>query len=74
MRVLKDTGSIFVDLGDKFDSGTTTARINPGTVKDGQGQGWNQGTPRVSVGRPKSLLMLPERYRIACATTRPHRP
>jgi len=68
MRVLKDTGSIFVDLGDKFDSGTTTARTpGPGMVKDGQGQGWNQGTPRVSVGRPKSLLMLPERYRIGCA-------
>lgn len=66
VRVLKPSGSIFVDLGDKYDSGTTTARVNPGTVKDGQGQGWNQGTPRVSVGRPKSLLLLPERYRIAC--------
>lgn len=67
VRVLKSEGSIFVDLGDKYDSGTTTARVNPGTVKDGQGQGWHQGTPRVSAGRPKSLLLLPERYRIACA-------
>jgi hypothetical protein len=65
-RVLKPEGSMFVDLGDKYDSGTTASRVNPGTVKDGTGQGWNQGTPRVSTGRPKSLLLLPERYRIGC--------
>ncbi len=65
-RVLKPEGSMFIDLGDKYDSGTTTARVNPGTVKDGTGQGWNQGTPRVTTGRPKSLLFLPERYRIGC--------
>src|SRR6266487_3106027 len=66
VRVLKPSGSLFVELGDKYDSGTTTARINPGTVKDGQGQGWNQGTPRVSLGRPKSLIGLPWRYAIRC--------
>jgi DNA modification methylase len=66
LRVLKPTGSIFVNCGDKYDSGTTTARINPGTVKDGQGQGWYQGTPRVSFGQPKSLLGLPWRYALAC--------
>jgi DNA modification methylase len=65
-RVLKPEGSIFVNLGDKYDSGTAAGRVNPGTVKDGTGQGWYQGTPRVSTGRPKSLLLLPERYRIAC--------
>lgn len=38
VRVLKPSGSLFVNLGDRYDSGTTTARTNPGTVKDGQGQ------------------------------------
>jgi DNA modification methylase len=66
LRVLKPSGSIWVDLGDKYDSGTSTSRTNPGTVKDGLGQGWHLGSPRVSTGRPKSLLLLPERYRIAC--------
>lgn len=66
MRVLKPEGSIFVDLGDKYDSGTSTPRVNPGTVKDGTGQGWHQGTPRATTGRPKSLLGLPWRYALAC--------
>jgi DNA modification methylase len=66
VRVLKPTGSAFIELGDKYDSGTTSARINPGTVKDGQGQGWNQATPRATYGQPKSLLGLPWRYVLGC--------
>jgi DNA methylase len=66
MRVLKPEGSIFVNLGDKYDSGTTAPRTNPGTVKDGKGQGWHQGSSRVSLGQPKSLLGLPWRYAIGC--------
>ena len=66
VRVLKPEGSLFVNLGDKYDSGTTAPRINPGPVKDGPGQGWHQGTPRVSLGQPKSLLGLPWRYAIGC--------
>lgn len=66
VRVLKPSGSLFVNLGDKYDSGTTAPRVNPGTVKDGQGQGWHQGTPRVSLGRPKSLMGMPWRYAIGC--------
>lgn len=66
VRVLKPSGSLFVNLGDKYDSGTTAARVNPGTVKDGQGQGWHQETPRVSLGRPKSLLGMPWRYALGC--------
>ena len=66
VRVLKPQGSIFVNLADKYDSGTTTGRVNPGTVKDGRGQGWHQGTPRVSLGQPKSLLGLPWRFALAC--------
>ena len=48
VRVLKPEGSLFVNLGDKYDSGTTAPRINPGTVKDGQGQGWHH---RARAGR-----------------------
>ena len=66
VRVLKGPGSLFVNLGDKYDSGTTAERVNPGTVKDGQSQGWYQATPRVSLGKPKSLLGLPWRYALAC--------
>jgi len=58
VRVLKPGGSIWVDLGDKYDSGTTTPRTS-------KGQGWFLGSPRVSLGRAKSLMLLPERYRIA---------
>lgn len=64
-RVLKPGGSMFIECGDKYDNGTSTLRVNPGTVKDGRGQGWNQGTPRATFGRAKSLMLLPERYRIA---------
>jgi hypothetical protein len=73
-RVLKPTGSMFVDLGDKYDSGTSTARVNPGTVKDGQGQGWNQGTPRYSGGNPKSLMGLPWRYALGLSCPDTYRP
>lgn len=65
-RVLKLSGSMFVNLGDKYDSGTRVPRVNPGTVKDGAGQGWHQAGPRASAGRRKSLLGLPWRYALAC--------
>lgn len=65
VRVLKPQGSIFVDLGDKY--------------SDRAGPGWNGSSdrflsradrpPRVKttdVAKRKSLLLLPERYRIAC--------
>lgn len=69
IRVLRPTGSMFVDLGDKYDSGTRTPRHNGGDrMGDGRTtQPWNTDRgQRTSVGRPKSLLLLPERYRIAC--------
>jgi DNA modification methylase len=65
-RVLKPSGSMFVNLGDKYDSGTSVPRANPGTVKDGAGQGWHQAGPRASAGRRKNLLGLPWRYALAC--------
>jgi DNA modification methylase len=66
VRCLKPSGSIWVNLGDRYDSGTTTARTNPGTIKDGAGQGYHVGSPRISLGRAKSLMGLPWRYAIAC--------
>jgi len=68
MRVLKPTGSIWVNLGDKYDSGTSTWRANSGDrLGDGrQVSSWNTGSQRVTVGRPKSLLGLPWRYALAC--------
>jgi DNA modification methylase len=65
-RVLKPSGSMFVNLGDKYDSGTSVPRVNPGSIKDGTGQGWHQAGPRASAGRRKSLLGLPWRYALAC--------
>lgn len=69
MRVLKPGGSIFVNLGDKYNSaasgqnGTGKTTLNP-----------NRGpkmynSDRGSMARdmrPKTLMLLPERYRIAC--------
>ena len=66
IRILKPSGSLFVNLGDKYDSGTSAPRLNPGTVKDGTGQGWHRAAPRASAGRRKSMLGLPWRYALAC--------
>jgi site-specific DNA-methyltransferase (cytosine-N4-specific) len=60
-RVLKPGGSIFVNLGDKY-------------VAKPSGDGSSGRRDRVaagqrdtrSMGRSKSLMLLPERYRIAC--------
>lgn len=66
IRVLKPAGSLFVNLGDKYGSGTTAPRAHPGTVKDGTGRGWHQAGLRAPAGRRKSLLGLPWRYALAC--------
>jgi site-specific DNA-methyltransferase (cytosine-N4-specific) len=65
-RVLADDGTCWIDLGDTYDAGGNYARSNPGTVKDGTGQGWNN-----SVGRTggwlgaKQLMGMP--WRVAFA-------
>ena len=64
VRVLKPSGSIFVNLGDKYNE-----RGGPGhPVRGDQVVGFRPERPRrrQHPGRPKSLLLLPERYRIAC--------
>lgn len=67
-RVLKPTGSIWVNLGDKYDSGTSASRSNPGDrVLDGRRRAaWNAGEQRVTNGRPKSLMGIPWRYALRC--------
>lgn len=69
VRVLKPSGSVFVNLGDKYSSGSGP-KTGSRTFTDGHTAGGRW--PTVPRGRraadtpPKSLLMLPERYRIAC--------
>lgn len=68
MRVLKPTGSIFVNLGDKFASyegnrgagGAVSGRVDGGRNTTGKGAGLTGG----GFVRNKSLMLLPERYRI----------
>jgi len=68
VRVLKPSGSLWVNLGDKYDSGTGTPRKNGGDrMADGREvASWNTGAHRVTVGRPKSLMGIPWRYALAC--------
>lgn len=71
VRVLKPSGSLWVNLGDKYDSGTSTGRKNGGDrMSDGrERQSWNTdkgGPERFTMGRPKSLIGIPWRYALAC--------
>lgn len=64
MRVLKPEGSIFVDLGDKY-----SARADGSASRSGRRDHAGCVAPvrnSRSLGRAKSLLLLPERYRIGC--------
>jgi len=73
VRVLKPSGSIFVNLGDKYsgggsgENGTGTSSLNghggQGTARDRIGLGRSRPVPGA---RPKSLLGLPWRYALAC--------
>lgn len=82
-RVLKPSGSIFVDLGDKYSQRVQTRRsshqpgIFPGKFKE-FGESWKERREAGAVRMPKdnlvngqpirekSLMFLPERYRIGC--------
>lgn len=60
VRVLKPSGSLFVDLGDKYSGGGRS-------TYDTDEKNGGRGGPRPIDGfQPKSLMLLPERYRIAC--------
>jgi DNA modification methylase len=67
VRVLKPSGSLFVDLGDKYGRPGGGADVNPRTLP-GAGKGTTLRTRTASDGggRDKCLMLLPERYRIAC--------
>ena len=67
MRVLKPTGSLFVNLGDKYGRPGGGADVNPRTLP-GAGKGTTRRVRTASDGggRDKCLMLLPERYRIAC--------
>jgi SAM-dependent methyltransferase len=63
-RVLKPEGSMFVDLGDKY-----SARADSSAKRSGRRDHAGCIAPARnsrSLGRQKSLLLLPERYRIGC--------
>lgn len=61
IRVLKPTGSIWVNLGDKYGRGSRTT-ISGTNSKQAAGHG-NRCVP---TGSPKSLLGLPWRYALRC--------
>lgn len=65
VRVLKPSGSLFVNLGDKF--ATADHPMNNGVTKDGQRRTVQVERPGLDYGgtRTKSLLGLPWRYAIA---------
>lgn len=74
MRVTKPTGSIWVNLGDKYGGGSNTRDNLAAWSKDnarGGGKTAAQARPRRPIApvdgmRPKSLIGLPWRYAIAC--------
>lgn len=66
MRVLKPTGSIWVNLGDKY---VADNRGSGGDSKRGDAKyapAGRRGYVGEGIMPRKSLMMLPERYRIAC--------
>lgn len=68
MRVLKPTGSLWVNLGDKY--ATSGGHTSGGDIHERRGrQFWDlhRGTTRIPRGfRAKSLLGLPWRYALRC--------
>ena len=71
MRVLKDGGAMFVNLGDKYSTGNSgqsgMAQLGQRYAGGGHSDGKAKRASAAVCGMPpKSLLLLPERYRIAC--------
>lgn len=68
MRVLKPGGSIWVNLGDKYSASPSGPAGSSSAVSETQkARNLLNGRRRVDSGVPeKSLILLPERYRIAC--------
>ena len=70
IRVLKPTGSIFVNLGDKYSGAQRrTSSARPGNCGQAEptARRCGQQTDLRRTGIPaKSLMLLPERYRVGC--------
>jgi DNA modification methylase len=68
MRVLKPEGSIFVDLGDKYSGaqGQTNTGRGMASRTVSSADVWRQTDPARTGIPNKSLMLLPERYRIGC--------
>jgi hypothetical protein len=65
MRVLKPSGSCWVNLGDKY-SGAQAQNIGGANRAGDSSRTWRQTDPGRTGIPNKSLMLLPERYRIAC--------
>src|SRR6266498_82492 len=68
-RVLKPTGSIWVNLGDKYGGGVWPSKHGKGatTLREfGPKTGQSPTPPARSLGMEKSLIGLPWRYAIGC--------
>jgi DNA modification methylase len=73
VRVLKPSGSIWINLGDKYAGSAAGGTQNGACGKRGTDGDRKRGRVRTAPGvlpvttiRDKSLMLLPERYRIAC--------
>lgn len=68
VRVLKPTGSLWVNLGDKYNSAASGQNLKDAAGKDGRGpKRYDGGRGTTAVGiREKSLLGLPWRYALGC--------
>lgn len=70
VRVLKPSGSLFVNLGDKYsgnETGGALTRRGPGLERPTGMQRNARNRPRYESGlRPKSLIGLPWRYALGC--------
>jgi DNA modification methylase len=66
MRVLKPTGSLFVNLGDTYASKANVGASVGATSRADRAEVIPKRRNTTASAPYKSLLMLPERYRIAC--------
>lgn len=64
MRVLKPTGSLFVNLGDKYSTRADASRSR--SRRGDRAAVLSPARSTTATAPRKSLLLLPERYRVAC--------
>ena len=69
VRVLKPSGSLWVNLGDKYSGNATGGALTPGPqakLKNKDVATGRRRTPYVDKFPAKSLMLLPQRYAIGC--------